>query len=85
MNKGEVGRWREAKELYGAMMRNDPAFLAKMPVVDEKVALLALLALVFKRPTTERCLRFGEIADCCQIAMENVGKELEWEGRLSRS
>ncbi|KAK8819072.1 hypothetical protein WA538_001650 [Blastocystis sp. DL] len=72
VNKGEVGRWREAKELYGAMMRNDPAFLAKMPVVDEKVALLALLALVFKRPTTERCLRFEEIADCCQIAMENI-------------
>ena len=81
MNTGEVGRWRDAKE----MMRNDPAFLAKMSVVDEKVALLALLALVFRRPTTERCLRFEEIADCCQIAMANVRVEFWWKSRLSRS
>lgn len=73
MNKGEVSRWNEAKEVYKAMMASDPSFEGNMGVVDEKVALLALLEMVFRRPTVARCLRFEEIRECCQIEMENVG------------
>ena len=46
MNKGEVSRWNQAKELYKSLMMNDESFKGKMEIVDEKVALLALLELV---------------------------------------
>ena len=72
VNKGEVARWNEAKELYKPMMLSDPSFEGKHDVVDEKVALLALLELVFHRPTTDRCLRFEDISSCCQIELNRV-------------
>ena len=46
VNKGEVARWNQAKELYKSLMQSDVSFQGKMGVVDEKVALLALLELV---------------------------------------
>ena len=72
VNKGEVARWNEAKELYKPMMLSDPSFEGKLDVVDEKVALLALLELVFHRPTTDRCLRFEDISSCCQIELNRI-------------
>ena len=78
VNKGEVARWNEAKELYKPMMLSDPSFEGKLDVVDEKVALLALLELFFHRPTTDRCLRFEDISSCCQIEMNRVGEMLSF-------
>ena len=72
VNKGEVARWNEAKELYKPMMLSDPSFEGKLDVVDEKVALLALLELVFHRPTTDLCLLFEDISSCCQIELNRV-------------
>ena len=72
VNKGEVAKWNEAKELYRSLMQEDESFQGKMDVVNEKVALLALLELVFHRPTTERVLSFTEIANCCQIQKDMV-------------
>lgn len=46
VNKGEVARWNQAKELYKSLMQSDVSFQGKMGAVDEKVALLALLELV---------------------------------------
>ena len=46
VNKGEVGRWDQAKELYKSLMMSDESFQGKMDIVDEKVSLLALLELV---------------------------------------
>ncbi|KAK8814608.1 26S proteasome regulatory subunit N9 [Blastocystis sp. ATCC 50177/Nand II] len=72
VNKGEVAKWNEAKELYRSLMQEDESFQGKMDVVNEKVALLALLELVFHRPTTERVLSFTEIANCCQIQKDMI-------------
>lgn len=41
-------------------------------MVDEKVALLALLEAVFSRPTADRVLRFEEVRAVCGIAPEEV-------------
>ena len=41
-----MSRWNQAKELYKSLMMNDESFQGKMGIVDEKVALLALLELV---------------------------------------
>lgn len=72
VNKGEVAKWNEAKELYGSLMQEDESFQGKMDILNEKVALLALLELVFHRPTTDRVLSFTEIANYCQIQKDMV-------------
>lgn len=80
VNKGEVTKWNEAKELYRSLMQADESFQGKMDVVNEKVALLALLELVFHRPTTERVLSFAEIAECCQIQKDTVVAQSSGDG-----
>lgn len=48
--------------------------MSKREYVKEKVALLALLVLVFKRPAHERNIPFHEIADVTRLPLEQV----EW-------
>ena len=78
VNKGEVSRWNEAKEVYKAIMASDPSFAGNMGVVDEKVALLSLLEVVFHKPTIARYLHFQEIMNCCQIGLEEVCLEISF-------
>lgn len=51
-----------------------PALVSKQDYVKEKVALLALMVLVFQRPPHERNIPFLEIAETTRLPVEQV----EW-------
>lgn len=51
-----------------------PALVSKQTYIKEKVALLALMVLVFQRPSHERNIAFGEIAEATRLPAEQV----EW-------
>jgi 26S proteasome regulatory subunit N9 len=51
-----------------------PALVSKQAYIKEKVALLALMVLVFQRPSHERNIAFGEIAEATRLPEAQV----EW-------
>ncbi|RLN65825.1 hypothetical protein BBJ28_00012081 [Nothophytophthora sp. Chile5] len=73
-NKGDIDRFNEIVGQNSTEFNAQPALVSKQNYVKEKVALLALMVLVFKRPSHERNIAFLEIAEATRLPLEQV----EW-------
>jgi 26S proteasome regulatory subunit N9 len=73
-NKGDIDRFNEIVGQNSKEFSAQPALVTKQEYVKEKVALLALMVLVFQRPSHERNIKFVEIAEATRLPLEQV----EW-------
>uniref|UniRef100_A0AAV1VDN3 PCI domain-containing protein n=1 Tax=Peronospora matthiolae TaxID=2874970 RepID=A0AAV1VDN3_9STRA len=73
-NKGDIDRFNEIVGQNSKEFNAQPALVTKQEYVKEKVALLALMVLVFQRPSHERNISFREIAEATRLPQDQV----EW-------
>ena len=73
-NHGDVTRFNEVMAGHSDQVNAQPALVANESLLKEKIALLALMELVFRRPADERTLAFGDIAAATLMPLVQV----EW-------
>merc|ERR1711862_994675 len=71
---GNVTDFRSITAQHDVHIRAQPALVSRADVVQEKITLLALVNMVFERPSAERTLEFSDIADRICVSVEQV----EW-------
>ena len=57
-----------------AAAEKQPVLASHTPFLQQKIRVMCLIDLVFRRPARERTFTFDEIARCCQVER----KEVEW-------
>jgi len=72
MAKGDVVAFNQICEKYATQIQTQPALVNRAAAVKEKITLLALVNMVFQRPSAERVLSFGDIAAAVQISLDQV-------------
>jgi 26S proteasome regulatory subunit N9 len=73
-NRGDIDQFNDIVGKNQAEFNAQPALSSKKDYVKEKVALLALMVLVFQRPSHERNIAFVEIAEATRLPVAQV----EW-------
>lgn len=71
---GDVTRFDQVTQQHAAAMAQQPALLNRATAVQEKLKLLALVWLVFRKPPHERTLVFDDIATALHVPVDQV----EW-------
>jgi len=71
---GNVTEFRSVTTKYDAQIRSQPALVSRADLVQEKITLIALVNMVFERPSAERTLYFTDIAERISVPLEQV----EW-------
>lgn len=72
MAKGDVVAFNQLSEKYASKIQQQPALVHRAEAVKEKITLLALVNMVFERPSAERTLTFQEIADRIHVHIDQV-------------
>jgi len=72
---GNVTLFYQLSQQYAADIATQPALVHRATTVQEKVTLLALVHLVFEKPSAERTLSFAEIAQRVQVTSLD---QVEW-------
>uniref|UniRef100_A0A6U3XGS4 PCI domain-containing protein n=1 Tax=Ditylum brightwellii TaxID=49249 RepID=A0A6U3XGS4_9STRA len=70
--KGDVSGFTAITERHAADIQNTTALAARAVQVKEKITLLALVNMVFERPSSERTLSFEDIAERIQMPKDAV-------------
>ena len=73
-NRGDIDKFNEIIGTHHKAYESQPALVNKKEYVKEKVALLALIELIFHRPAHERNISFVDIAQATRLPIEQV----EW-------
>lgn len=73
-NRGDIDEFNDIVARHQSEFDAQPALSSKKEYVKEKVALLALMVLVFQRPSHERNIAFREIAEATRLPAAQV----EW-------
>jgi 26S proteasome regulatory subunit N9 len=73
-SKGDIDKFNAVIASNAAEFDAQPALATKRESIKEKIALLALMVLVFQRPSHERNISFAEIADVTRLPVDQV----EW-------
>jgi 26S proteasome regulatory subunit N9 len=71
---GEVLEFRKLTQDHAEEIKQQPALVHRATAVQEKITMLALVHLVFDKPSMERTLSLEEIAQHLQVPIEQV----EW-------
>lgn len=61
MAKGNVLEFEALSGQYAAQIQAEPVLMGRKEAVQEKITLLALVNMVFERPSAERCFTFADI------------------------
>lgn len=69
---GDVTGLDQITTEYATQIQTQPALLNRATLVKEKITLLALVNMVFERPSNERTLNFADIADRIQLPQDQV-------------
>lgn len=56
-------------------MKKKAALKTNFTLLREKISILALMELVFARPTESRVLPFKEVAEAIKLPVDEVGKD----------
>jgi len=68
MNSGDIAGFHRLKSRWAGQ----PDLVAKEKFILQKITLLALMEMTFKRPATDRNLSFAEIAETTGVRAEEV-------------
>lgn len=71
---GDVNALEGISKDYATVISSQPALVNRADVVKEKITLLALVSMVFERPSSERTLSFDDIAVRTKMEVDKV----EW-------
>ena len=72
--RGDVLGFRRVADANAEAIRAQPSLVSRAEAVKEKITLLALVNMVFERPSLERTLSFEDIADRVAVPVDQV----EW-------
>mmetsp|Transcript_25492 Transcript_25492/g.41823 ORF Transcript_25492/g.41823 Transcript_25492/m.41823 type:complete len:419 (+) Transcript_25492:90-1346(+) len=72
--RGDVLGFQRVADAHAAAIQMQPSLVSRAEAVKEKITLLALVNMVFERPSLERTLSFEDIADRVVVPMDQV----EW-------
>ena len=72
--KGDVFEFRKITTVHEKDITAQPALVSRAELVKEKITLLALVNMVFERPSAERTLQFEDIASRTGVEVSKV----EW-------
>lgn len=72
--RGDVLGFRRVADANADAIRAQPSLVSRAEAVKEKITLLALVNMVFERPSLERTLSFEDIADRVAVPVDQV----EW-------
>mmetsp|Transcript_23420 Transcript_23420/g.32831 ORF Transcript_23420/g.32831 Transcript_23420/m.32831 type:complete len:416 (+) Transcript_23420:155-1402(+) len=70
--KGDVLGFQSITERHGPAIQNQPALVNRATTVKEKITLMALVNMVFERPSTERILTFADVAERIHLPVDQV-------------
>jgi len=71
-NSGNIVKYEEYLNSYKAFLEAQPALLANIHLLREKISILALMELVFNRSSEERTIPFPEIATATKLKVDEV-------------
>jgi len=71
-NSGNIGQFENYITQYKSDIENQPALKSNFPLLREKISILALMELVFTRPSEGRTLSFKVIADATKLPVDEV-------------
>lgn len=74
MAAGDVAKFQKISESHSNDIKKHVVLVTKGSVVQEKITLLALVHMVFERPSSERTLKFQDIAEQICVPFDKV----EW-------
>merc|ERR1712071_430691 len=74
MAAGNVSEFQKISQSHSQDIQKHAVLVDKAETVQEKITLLALVNMVFERPSSERTLRFEDIASQIAVASDRV----EW-------
>ena len=72
--RGDVLGFQRVADAHAAAIAKQPTLVSRADAVKEKITLLALVNMVFERPSLERTLSFEDIAERIAVPLEQV----EW-------
>lgn len=72
--RGDVVGFQRVADANAAAIQLQPSLVSRAEAVKEKITLLALVNMVFERPSLERTLSFEDIADRVGVPLDKV----EW-------
>jgi len=73
-SRGDVLGFQRVADANAEAIQNQPSLVSRAEAVKEKITLLALVNMVFERPSLERTLSFEDIADRVIVPLDQV----EW-------
>ena len=71
-NAGDVAAYKAAVQTHGAAIGQQPELVAGQTSLEQKLAILALMTLVFNRAGDERVLSFGDIDGATGVGSDGV-------------
>lgn len=71
---GNVTEFRRITTEFDVQIRAQPALVSRAELVQEKITLLALVNMIFERPSAERTLEFHDISSRISVSEDQV----EW-------
>ena len=69
---GDVAAFKAVSTKHAAEIAAQPALTGRAQMVQEKITLLAMVHMIFERPSSERTLRFADIAQRIEMAEDQV-------------
>ncbi len=69
---GDVDALEQISKDYSTAIASQPALVGRADVVKEKITLLALVNMIFERPSSERTLSFEDIAVRTKMSIDQV-------------
>ena len=69
---GDVGGFRSISERHAAEIAAQPALTGRAQMVQEKITLLAMVGMIFDRPSSERTLAYADIAARIDLPVDQV-------------
>ena len=71
-NGGRIAEWRQLRQQHASAIAQHNSIILAMDMIERKIALLALVELVWSRPADGRSLAFADIAKAAHIAVDQV-------------
>lgn len=72
VNSGNITSFNNIKEKYKTKIENTHALKNTMPHIKEKIAIMALVELIFSKPSDERVIPFSDLASGTQLPTDQV-------------
>lgn len=71
-NNGNIAEWKQLEKKYSAELNAQPGLLSHKQLMDQKIAILGVMELVFSREAIDRSVSFSTISSVSQLPKDQV-------------